>query len=122
VNKLWITPYHPVNIDGVWKFPAHIRPIIHRTINKLYNLILDSGHVISVSDVLSCTLGHGFTGDVIEHPYFGDMTLVLNDLSRIRGYIRGAPMFLDTRVRRNPITSLVNGMYDASITTSGNWR
>lgn len=122
VKNLWITPYHPVCINGAWKFPAHLGPIMHRTIDKLYNLILDSGHIISISDVLSCTLGHGFTGDVIEHPYFGDMTSVLNDLSRIRGYMRGAPIFFDTRVRRNPITGLTNGIYDASITTSGNWR
>ena len=122
INKLWITPYHPVKINGIWKFPYSLSPIVHRTTSKLYNLVLDSGHSIMISGVISCTLGHGFTDEVVEHPYFGDMRAVLSDLSRVRGFIRGAPIFLDTRVRRNPITGLVMGMYDASITTSGSWR
>jgi len=101
---LWVTPWHPVLLlkpgDSVsstptWGFPASISPITERIMPKVFNLILSRGHVIRVGGVLSCTLGHGLKGDVIEHPFFGSRESVLRDLAGCPGFAQGRPVFED---------------------------
>jgi len=109
VNGVMITPYHPYLLEKgdfsewvtgkdtvgvfVWTEPGL----------KLYNLVLDSGHIIHVGSNLwgieACTLAHGFKGPVIEHPFFGTEAVV-ECLSKAKGWERRMPYFVDLQVVR----------------------
>jgi uncharacterized protein YegL len=71
-NGLKITPWHPVLINGEWKFPENIYKSKYEGINESYNFILNSGHMMNINGITCCTLGHGFTdNEVISHEFFG---------------------------------------------------
>ena len=93
LGTLWITPGHPVYINNRWRYAQEISPPLERMESKVYNLILDQGHVINVSGNNSCTLGHGLKGAVIEHPYFGNKAAIINDLKSLPGFDVGRPVF-----------------------------
>ena len=43
----------------------------------IYNVVLDSGHVLIINDVKCVTLGHNYTdNNVIKHPYFGSQEII----------------------------------------------
>lgn len=93
VGHLWLTPWHPVFINNKWQLPSDLSPIVERLQPKVYNLILDQGHVINVSGVLSCTLGHNLKGAVIEHSFFGDKMKIVRDITLVPGFFDGRPVF-----------------------------
>ena len=67
-----VTPWHPVCLAGEWTFPCRIataRPIY---MDCVYNLVLSSGHVISMNGLEFITLGHGNDSHpVLAHAFFG---------------------------------------------------
>lgn len=74
-----LTPYHPVREGGFWKFPCDVAaPKLEPAVFMLYNLVLETNHTVSSHDKYyeACTLGHGFTGEVIAHSYFGTQKCV----------------------------------------------
>jgi len=93
LGTLWITPGHPVYINNRWRYAYEISPPLERMESKVYNLILDQGHVINISGNNSCTLGHGLKGAVIAHPYFGNKAAIINDLKKLPGFDVGRPVF-----------------------------
>jgi hypothetical protein len=42
INKMRITPWHPVKINGEWKFPSDLAETDEVSIDFVYNLVLDS--------------------------------------------------------------------------------
>ncbi len=67
-----ITPYHPVRIEGKWKFPIDINHFEERDCDAVYSFILDDGHVMVINGVECVSMGHGFThDDVVKHEFFG---------------------------------------------------
>ena len=54
----------------------------------LFNVVLDSSHVLEIEGIECITLGHGFTGDVVGHDYFGT-NRVLDDLRSLPGWDEG---------------------------------
>jgi hypothetical protein len=93
VGHLWLTPWHPVFVNNKWQLPSDLSPLVERLQPKVYNLILDQGHVINVSGVLSCTLGHNIKGPIIEHSFFGDKMKVIRDITLVPGFFEGRPVF-----------------------------
>jgi len=86
---LVITPYHPVMLENqMWSFPCDIVEGKEQYCDAVYNLVLDKDHVININGITSCTLGHGLTQPVVEHPYFGTHR-VINDLMKLSGWDRG---------------------------------
>ena len=110
--KVWITPWHPVLSKGAWVQPASFVPVVDVPMPVVYNMILDKGHIINVDGVLSVTLGHGFTGPVIEHAFFGNKAAVLRDISAQPGFAEGRPVFKNLKTRNDPDTGLIVGWYD----------
>jgi hypothetical protein len=110
--KVWITPWHPVLSKGGWVQPASFVPVVDVPMPVVYNMILDKGHIINVDGVLSATLGHGFTGPVIEHAFFGNKAAVLRDISAQPGFAEGRPVFKNLKTRNDPDTGLIVGWYD----------
>jgi len=124
---LVITPWHPVKLtaDGPWQFPADIlaeqqmemqrkgvTPLanVWESVDScVYNMVLDSGHVVCVDEVQAVTLGHGLVeNEVVAHPYWGT-DKVIEDLKAHPGF-QGGFIDLERLDRKiNPATgSLVS--------------
>jgi hypothetical protein len=112
LGALAITPWHPVRINGVWHFPADLVSFRDRPLQVVYNLVLDSGHIVYANGVEACTLAHGFTDSpVIEHPFFGTER-VLVDLAQVPGWANGRPTFQNLVAVRDEATGVICGWRD----------
>ena len=92
-SKPWITSYHPIRIDGVWKFPMDVnQPEIITGDSDgnliLYNLVLDKGHIVLINDIECVTLGHNLQDDVVRHQFFGT-NIIIDDLKTFDGWSDG---------------------------------
>jgi hypothetical protein len=111
LGELLITPWHPVLDKMVWKHPADLAPIADYVMPKVYNLVLQKGHIVDISNTLTVTLGHGFNGSVIEHQFFGNKQLILYDLASQPGFAEGRPVYKNLMVKKE--NSDIMGWYDA---------
>jgi len=110
---LVITPYHPVRRQGdiEWRFPSDISGYTDRIMPVVYNLVLDSGHIVNADGWEALTLGHGFAEPVAEHAYFGTER-VIEDLAKQPGWAEGRPTFKNLKARKDPDTGLIIGWID----------
>lgn len=88
-DALELTEWHPV-LDGcgVWCFPAMQGERVVRRCAEVYNLVLDTDHIVVVNGIGCVTLGHGFKGDVVNHDYYGT-SRVIDDLRSQDGWANG---------------------------------
>ena len=101
VGDCILTPYHPY-LDEVlhWVLGADTVGQESYPTGTVYNLVLDKGHVIKTpGGIRACTLAHGFTENVIAHPFFGTQA-VIEDLKKCSGWSEGCPVYKDLQVRR----------------------
>jgi len=110
LGELLITPWHPVLDKMVWVHPADLAPVRDYDVPKVYNLVLNHGHIVDVSGVLTVTLGHGFKGSVIEHSYFGNKDLIIYDLASQPGFAEGRPVYKNLMAKKEG--ALIVGWYD----------
>jgi len=107
---LKITPWHPIRLNGVWTFPKEVANYLSTKeslpCDTVYNFVLDKGHVVFVNDVECVTLGHGFEGDVVSHPYFGT-NLVIRDLKKMKGWNEGCVEVDSKCIVRDPKNDLI---------------
>lgn len=99
-GKLWVTPWHPVFVDGRWVFPCHVEGAERRVMcgGEVYSFLLERddderAHTVEVGGVVCVTLGHGLVArksgsedgdvDVRVHPFFGDYDMVAKSLQRL---------------------------------------
>ena len=100
VQNCVLTPYHPyLNEKNQWTTGMDTVGSEPVDITTVYNLVLDTGHIIDVGGIKACTLGHGFKGPVIEHPFFGTQA-VIDDLKKTAGWKSGYPTYQNLEVRR----------------------
>ena len=97
---LSITPWHPIKKDNKWTFPANIKSPIVKSCQSVITLVLDDYHIGFINGYQCIMLGHGFTGDVIGHPYYGTQK-VLDDLKQNCGYQFGKVVITDYDVKFN---------------------
>lgn len=114
LNSLHITPWHPILHENVWIFPANLVGYSDRLVQTVYNLVLDSGHIILADDYLCVTLGHNFVGPVIEHPFFGSHK-VIEDLAKMPGWDEGLVTFTNLVATHDDDTGLINGWIDVPV-------
>jgi hypothetical protein len=84
-----ITPGHPVRMSGVWHRPRDLAPdalIAHD--GAVYNFVLDQNHVVLVDGVECVTWGHGQSGHIVAHPFFGT-DMIINQLQSSVGWQQG---------------------------------
>jgi hypothetical protein len=87
VNKLAITPYHPVSLDGhTWHYPITLGPVIAIWSTAVYSLLLDAP-TFQVDNVFAVGLAHRMDG-LCAHPFFGTAKVV-EDLKRCVGFSTG---------------------------------
>jgi len=71
-----------------------------------------------VNDKIFSTLGHGLSGDVIEHDYFGT-DKIIRDLKVIYGYDKGLVCLEYDMIKRDPrshkVCKIEQGMVYASL-------
>jgi hypothetical protein len=106
INRLSITPWHPILVKGEWKFPGNLYMYSERMVQTVYNLVLERGHIVDVEDTLACTLAHGFEGPVIGHPFFGTDKIIM-DLMKVPGWGEGRPTFTNLVAVKDPDTNLI---------------
>jgi hypothetical protein len=91
VGQLLVTAWHPIrDASGAWAFPCTVAgaEVVERACYAVYNFALDKGHEVTIAGVVCVTLGHGFGGPVVSHPYFGTRR-VIEDLERASGWSAG---------------------------------
>uniref|UniRef100_A0A6C0K2B0 VWFA domain-containing protein n=1 Tax=viral metagenome TaxID=1070528 RepID=A0A6C0K2B0_9ZZZZ len=72
--KVAVTPWHPcrrVGEAGAWSFPANHVQYAARPLKTVYNLVLESGHIVEADGYTFVTLGHGFQEVPLVHAFFG---------------------------------------------------
>jgi hypothetical protein len=112
LGHLCITPWHPVYVNYHWQFPTAIMPYTSRLIQTVYNLVLDSGHIVDIEGVQCVTLGHGLKGAVVEHEFFGTEA-VIECLKKQPGWDLGRPTFKNLgTVRDHANNSKIVGWID----------
>ena len=103
-GKFWITPYHPIRLSN-WVFPCDMYPTSLVDTDTVYNLLLESEHIVLVQGIACCTLAHAMKGLVIEHPYFGT-DAVVRDLRKRPTWESGIIVYQNPRW----ITDLATGL------------
>jgi Mg-chelatase subunit ChlD len=135
LGSLVITPWHPVRLPAygisalspegdsahpvrrhatpstAWQFPADIAGYSDRLISTVYNLVLDSGHIVLADGWEALTLGHGFTEPVAAHDYFGTQRVV-EDLMKQPGWEEGRPTFKNLKAVKDVGTDRIIGWID----------
>jgi hypothetical protein len=116
LGRLCITPWHPIinpimKGNKAWIFPADLVPLQDRLIDTVYNLVLDSGHVVDVEGYECVTLGHGFQAPGVKHDFFGTHA-VIDDLKKLPGWSDGRPTFKNLTAVHDPSTGLISGWVD----------
>ncbi len=113
------TLWHPVFINGKWQHPADVGIVESVQTDALYNFVLEENGsppnrpgVLIVDGVMTCTLGHGFSGPVIGHSYFGcnGSDSIIADLAGCRGWTDGYVVWGTSYPVRDPATDLITGM------------
>ena len=112
-DNLHITPYHPVKINDQWYFPKYIENAKQCDLqcNEVFSYILtkdtrEYGLGMIIGNYECATLGHGITGHIIEHLFFGT-ELVIDNLKQSTSYETGIVILQENNLIRNPITDLV---------------
>lgn len=102
VGDCILTPYHPyLNEVLHWVVGADTVGQEAYLTGTVYNLVLDKFHIIKTpGGIRACTLAHGFTENVIAHPFFGTQAVV-EDLKKCSGWSVGLPVYKNLQVRRS---------------------
>ena len=102
VEGVLLTPWHPVQTgaDGQWVFPADLHASKKVSLRAIYNLVLDSHHVVVINKLNVITLGHNKTEGVLAHPYFGSQKVV-DDLKGHPGWSSGHLVITNPKVERD---------------------
>lgn len=109
VSELWLTPYHPVKIGGRWRNPCDLVATMEMPMPKLFNLILDGGHVVEISGAMTVSLGHGLTEAGVSHPFFGSRERIITAISGQPGFAEGRVTYDDLVATHDNNTGMIDG-------------
>ena len=108
-SGLKITPYHPIRLNEIWKFPINIKEPSHCQCSAVYNFVLENNHIMIINSIECVTLGHNFKGDVIGHPYYGSRRVIC-DLKKSQTWPYGIVVIHPDDTIRDPDTNIVSGL------------
>ena len=119
IGGMAVTPWHPIRVDGGWKFPVEVVEPRWVAADAVYSFILETVDekeewepVMLIGGIEAITLGHSLLDDpilfprsisssqlgsftlhnVVEHPYFGSQRVV-EDLMSMPGAKTGTVVF-----------------------------
>lgn len=132
-----LTEFHPVLISdetgelasdlfkATWDHPGHLVRAKEETLDAVYNVVLESGHMIILMQdndmtskwVIACTMAHPFQGHVITHSYFGapvpGKPHCLDDLKVAKGWDVGYVVCKNTREVRDSAGEIERLVFDS---------
>jgi hypothetical protein len=88
IDKLIVTPWHPIKYNNVWTFPQNVNPARIKQCEAVYSFILDKIHVMIIEDYEVITLGHNYDQSILSHSYWGT-NAVIDDLKKKDGFDNG---------------------------------
>ena len=106
LDDLLITPWHPIRVKGEFIFPNKVATTINLPCDVVYNVVLESGHILVVNEIECVTMGHSFREGDAQHPYFGS-TAIVEDLRQFSGWDVGLIELKATNIHRNVESGLV---------------
>lgn len=106
LNKLKITPTHPILFDNKWIHPKELNGIENIECDAVYNILLDDRGCIDVEGYTCSTLGHNLKGNIIEHNYYGT-DIVVSDLSKLVNFNMGEVIIEDSMIKRDNLNGWV---------------
>lgn len=112
INNMLITPWHPIIFNNKWVFPIDISPEENIKLDCVYNIVLESNHIVWINSTPVVTLGHNFINDIVAHPYYGSQQ-VINDLSQMNGWNDGFITISQPNIVRT--NGLVSKLFDKNI-------
>jgi hypothetical protein len=109
-TSLSLTPYHPIveTKKFKWTFPISLNAPQIRKCEGVYTVVVQNRFPIIVQGFTYATLGHGITGEVIGHPFFGTGR-VINDLKKFNTYSYGFVNLEKTNYKREG--GIVTGIF-----------
>jgi Mg-chelatase subunit ChlD len=93
--RVAVTPWHPCRRIGEstsFVFPANLVQYAARPLQTVYNLVLESGHIIESDGYHFVTLGHGFEEVPLYHGFFGTSRCI-QALEGQPGAAEGRPVY-----------------------------
>ncbi|KAL4446029.1 hypothetical protein ABPG74_011021 [Tetrahymena malaccensis] len=96
-SDLWITPKHPIRVNGEWRYPKDIGQVVIKPSDYIYQFVLKSGHTMNIGGYECICLGHNFQEKVAHHPYLGSQA-VIEDLKSMKGWNQGK-VIIRSRIR-----------------------
>lgn len=102
VDGVLLTPWHPVfsTSKKTWVFPVEIGKTVRMQLGSIFNLVLDSSHIVKINNLDVITLGHGKSEGILAHPYFGT-TKVIDDLKTHPDWSTGHVVIIDPKTERD---------------------
>jgi len=92
----FLTPGHPVRINGTWTTAARAGPVELMLCPAVYNFVLSRGHVLIAGGCECATLGHDLEEEGVRHPYLGSQRVV-EDLRADAGWEAGLVERVESR-------------------------
>ena len=107
-SGLVVSPYHPIRISNIWKFPIDCGEMNTRHCSAIYNFVLENNHIMIINGIECCTLGHNFQDNsVISHLYYGT-NAIIDDLKKSQTWDYGIVMIYPENIKRDEHTKMVN--------------
>ena len=104
-----VTPYHPIKIEGLWKFPSDIGVVRIGTCEAVYSFVLERKspeHMMIINGIPAICLGHGISEGLVKHAFFGT-ECVIDALRKFPGWVKGMVHLEPGCTLRDPVTGLV---------------
>ena len=76
INGFYISPYHPIQLNGKWLFPITLGAAIPREIIFIYDFILNTRKPVELNGITVATWAHGSNEKVLRHPFYGTEIIV----------------------------------------------
>ena len=120
-----VTPWHPCREVysngqyGPWLYPADLQLYSARPLKTVYNLVLDSGHIIQSGAYQFVTLGHGFQEIPLKHAFFGTDACI-KALEAQPGAAQGLPVYQDCESIKDPESGLIIDWFDRGLPGADN--
>jgi len=111
ISGILITPWHPIIMSDQWVFPINVAEETQVHIDYIYNIVLESGHVLFINNCPVVTLGHDFADPVVAHPYYGTQEII-KDLSQFAGWNDGFILLQEPMIMRTNgyVRKLINNV------------
>ena len=109
IDDLYITAWHPIYYNDKWVYPENIKNSEFFKCESIATLLLENDHIVIVNDIPCITLGHNYTYDVLNHPFYGTYAII-DFLKKQKGWNNGHINFEDIYLNYYRNNSLVIDM------------